>query len=182
MLVIKSELQMTDNGIIKFAQPFNSGNSKVWDADYTVIVTMGYMHMKRLMLLGLLYFIIGGSVWALDTENFKATSIDVSQGVATLYSHESVFLGLSCKSGPVGELSGLYTISIGDTIKFDKYSFHVGIIKVSKFNEDLSWGGKTIAEKGDVVCVVAANKDSLPNDDDDCDALWLRITNCKPIK
>jgi hypothetical protein len=109
------------------------------------------------------------------------TSIDVSQGVVTLYRHENILLGLSCKSGPVGQLTGLKTISIGDTIKHDKYSFRVGIIEVSKFNEDASWSGKTIAKKGDVVCVVAGSEGTLPSDKD-CDALWLRIANCRPLK
>jgi len=35
---------------------------------------------------------------------FSATSIDVSKGDVTLYSHERVLLGLSCRSGPVGKL------------------------------------------------------------------------------
>ena len=137
--------------------------------------------MKRLPIFLFLYMFIGVNAWALDVEEFHATSIDVAQGEVTLYSHESILLGLSCKSGPVGKLTGLRTISIGDTIKHGKYSFRVGIIKVSKFNEDASWGGKTIAKKGDVVCVVAANEDALPSDKD-CDALWLRIVNCKPLK
>lgn len=137
--------------------------------------------MKRLSIFLLIYMFVGVSAWALDVEEFLATSIDISEREVTLYSHESILLGLSCKSGPVGKLTGLRTISIGDTIKHGKYSFRVGIIKVSKFNEDASWGGKTIAKKGDVVCVVAANEDALPSDKD-CDALWLRIVNCQPLK
>jgi hypothetical protein len=137
--------------------------------------------MKGLSIFLFLCMSIGVTAWALDVEEFFATSIDVSHGEVTLYSHESILLGLSCKSGPVGKLTELRTISIGDTIKHGKYSFRVGIIKVSKFNEDASWGGKTIAKKGDVVCVVAANEDALPSDKD-CDALWLRIVNCLPLK
>ena len=111
---------------------------------------------------------------------FSATSIDVSKGDVTLYSHERVLLGLSCRSGPVGKLTGLKTISIGDTINHEEYSFKVGIIEVTKFNEDLSSDGETIAKKGEVVCVVAENEDALPSDKD-CDALWLRIVNCQPF-
>ncbi len=137
--------------------------------------------MKRLSKLLFLCIFIGVNAWGLDVEEFAATSIDASRGEVTLYSHESILLGLSCKSGPVGKLTGSRTISIGDTITHEKYSFRVGIIKVSKFNQDTSWGGKTIAKKGDIVCVVAANEDALPSEKD-CDALWLRITNCRPLK
>ena len=137
--------------------------------------------MKRLSIFLFLWILAVVNAWALDVEEFPATSIDVSQGEVTLYTHESVLLGLSCKSGSVAKLIGLRTISIGDTIKHEKYSFRVGIIKVSKFNQDASWGGKTIAKKGDVVCVVAANEDALPSEKD-CDALWLRINNCRPLR
>jgi hypothetical protein len=137
--------------------------------------------MKKLFIFLFLCMLIGVTAWALDVEEFFATSVDVSQGEVTLFSQESILLGLSCKSGPVGKLTGLKTISIGDTINHDKYSFRVGIIKVSKFNEDATWDGKTIVKKGDLVCVAAANEDALPSDKD-CDALWLRIVNCRPLK
>ena len=137
--------------------------------------------MKKLSLFLFLWILTGVNAWGLDVEEFKVTSIDVSQGEVTLYSHESILLGLSCESGPVGKVTGLRTISIGDVINHEKYTFQVGVIQVSKFNQDASWGGETIAKKGDVVCVVAANEDALPSEKD-CDALWLRITNCRPLK
>jgi len=137
--------------------------------------------MKKLSILLFLCILVAVPAWALEVEEFLATRVDVSQGEVTLFSHESILLGLSCISGSVGKLDGLNTISIGDTIKYDKYSFRVGIIKVSKFKEDATWGGETIAKKGDVVCVVAANEDALPSDKD-CSALWLRIVNCRPLK
>ncbi len=103
--------------------------------------------MKRLSIFLFLCMSIGVTAWALDVEEFFATSVDVSQGEVTLFSHESILLGLSCKSGPVGKLTRLKTISIGDTIKHDKYSFRIGIIKVSKFNEDATWGGRQLPRK-----------------------------------
>ncbi len=123
----------------------------------------------------------GASVWASDVGKFYATSIDVSQGVATLYNQETVLLGVSCRTGAVGKLAGLRTISIGDTIKHSRYSFRVGIIEVSKMNEDTRWGGETIAKKGDIVCTVAASGDTLPSDNA-CNALWLQIVNCQPLQ
>ena len=56
--------------------------------------------MKRLSIFLFIYMFAGISAWALDVEEFLATSIDVSQGEVTFYSHESILLGLSCKSGP----------------------------------------------------------------------------------
>lgn len=116
-----------------------------------------------------------------DIETYPATSIDASQGEATLFSHESVLLGLSCKSGPIGKFSGLSTVSIGDTLTHGKYSIRVGLIQVSKFNKDLDLGGGMIVKKGDVDCVLAASRRALPTEDD-CDALWVRIVNCRPLK
>ncbi len=127
---------------------------------------------------------LGGSESALagDIETYPVTSIDASQGEATLFSHESVLLGLSCASGPIGKLSGLSIVNIGDTLIHGKYSIRVGLIEVSKFNKDIRGpGGGTIAKKGDVVCVLAANRRALPSEDD-CNALWVRIVNCRPLK
>ena len=137
--------------------------------------------MSRVTTFFFLCMFIGASVWASDVGKFYATSIDVSQGVATLYSKEPVLLGVSCKTGPVGRLAGLRTISIGDTIKNNRYSFRVGIIEVSMINEDASWGGETIAKKGDIVCHVAPSEDALSSDKG-CDALWLQIVHCRPLK
>ncbi len=75
----------------------------------------------------MLYLCIGVSAWALDVETFSASSIDVSQSEVKLYSHERILLGLSCKSGPVGTLVGLQSISLGDRITHEHYAFRVGI-------------------------------------------------------
>jgi len=126
--------------------------------------------------------LVGGSqAFAADIETYAVTSIDVSQGEATLYTHERVLLGLSCSSGPVGKLSGLSRVSIGDTVTHGKYSIRVGIIEVSRFNKDVRAGNETIVKKGDVICVFAENRDALPSDKD-CDALWVRVANCRPLR
>ena len=146
-----------------------------------MLARQGDKNMKKVYLFLFLFMIVGVNAWALDVNAFNAKSIDVTKGEVTLYSHESILLGLSCKSGPVSKLTGLRTISIGDTIKYGKYAFRVGIIKVSKFNEDAKLDGKTMAKKGDMVCVVAANENALPSEKD-CNALWLRIVNCQPLQ
>ena len=96
-------------------------------------------------------------------------------------SHEPILLGLSCSSGPVGDLEKIKQIKIGDTIRLKKYSFRVGLIQATKYFEDFSWNGNTIARKGDTVCVLAADAKSLPSEND-CEALWVRIPKCRLIQ
>lgn len=94
--------------------------------------------MKILLTLGL--FLISSFCYALDSEQFMAKKVDLRNSKATLYKHESVLLGLSCSSGLVGVLSNVGVVSIGDVIKFKEYSIKVGIIDVTKFNEDFKYG------------------------------------------
>jgi hypothetical protein len=119
--------------------------------------------------------------YALEAEEFRAKIVEVEDGVATLFSHESALFGLSCSSGPIGELENIKIIKLGDTIFLNNYEFMVGIINVTRFLEDASWGGTKIAKKGDVVCVLAADEAALPSDGD-CDALWVRIPHCRPLQ
>ncbi len=124
--------------------------------------------------------LLSTSGYALEIEEYRVNEIKVVGGSAKLLSHESILLGLSCRSGPVGDLPNLSQVSIGDTITLGKYTFKVGLIEVTKYLEDASWRGNTIAKKGDIVCVVAADEKALPHEDD-CEALWVRIPNCLPI-
>ncbi len=138
--------------------------------------------MKKLVLLFALLSMVSPVAWSLDVAEFRAQSIDVSRGKAVLYSHESALLGLSCKSGPIGEVTNRSTISLGDEIRVGKYEFRVGLIQVTRFNEDLRGPGtEVIARRGDLVCVLAANERALPSKDD-CDAIWVRVTNCLPLR
>jgi hypothetical protein len=110
-----------------------------------------------------------------------ARTADLSGAKATLFKHESILLGLSCRSGPVGELINLQRVSLGDTIRYGEYSFVVGIIEVTLFKKDVSWSGEVLGRKGEVNCVLAADKQSLPSDDD-CDALWVLARGCRTRK
>ncbi|MEE8113378.1 MAG: hypothetical protein V3T23_03390, partial [Nitrososphaerales archaeon] len=122
-----------------------------------------------------------GAVHALEVEEYRATAVEVAGGTATLLSHESFLFGLSCRSGPVGDLPNLRQVKLGDTITLKDYSFRVGLIEVTRFLDDASWGGNTIAKKGDIVCVLAADERALPSDDD-CEALWVRIPKCRSVR
>ncbi len=139
--------------------------------------------MKTHRILPIVVFCFFGpsTVQGLETEESRAMAIEVLEQSATILSHESILLGLSCKSGPVGELPNLRHVKIGDTISYKDYSFRVGLIKVTKFLEDARWSGQTIAKKGDIVCVLAADERSLPSEDR-CKALWVRISKCRPLQ
>lgn len=141
------------------------------------------MHRPRVytfaaLLAGLI--VLGPSVTG-ASDTFSARRIDASRGNAVMHSHERILLGLSCRSGPVGTLTGLSGIQLGDTLSLGKHSFRVGVIEVTRYSRDMRFGGQTIARKGDIECVLAASRAMLPYDDD-CHALWVRITDCHPLE
>lgn len=80
-------------------------------------------------------FIGMASALAGDIDTFPATSIDASHGEATLFSHENVLLGLSCKSGPIRKLSGLSTVSIGDTLLTESIPFAQRLLRYPSSKE-----------------------------------------------
>ena len=118
---------------------------------------------------------------ALDVTKLNAQAVDLSGSSAVLYSHESILLGFSCKSGPVGTLQGVSVVRLGDTVTVGGKSFRVGIIEVTKYNEDAEWGKDILAKKGDLVCVLAPDAKSLPYDDD-CEALWINAPGCRVLE
>lgn len=121
------------------------------------------------------------SVHALDVTTFYASRVALPATSATLYSHEPLFLGISCKSGPVGQLEGPTVIGLGDTVSAGGKSFRVGIIEVNEYNEEVRIGNDIIARKGDVICILAPDEESLPYDND-CDALWVRARGCRVVQ
>ena len=86
--------------------------------------------MKKIYLLLLLCIMFAVYAWAFDLERYLANRIDVSKSEVTLYTHKKVLFGLSCSSGPDGQLTGLETISVGDVISYKNYSFQVGLIVI----------------------------------------------------
>lgn len=139
------------------------------------------MKTNRTFLIIVFCLLGSSSIRALETERSRAVAVEVLDQSATLLSHESILLGLSCKSGPIGELPNLRQVMIGDVISYKNYSFRVGLIEVTKFLEDAKSGGQTIANKEDIVCVLAADERSLPYEDR-CKALWVRIAKCRPLQ
>ena len=139
------------------------------------------MEMKSRFVAAVLLILVSFPTMADDSVTSQAHEIDVSRSKITLLINEPKMMGLTCFSGPIGELNGLSRIKIGDTIKYGKYKFSVGIIQATKFYSEFAFGGEVFARKGETVCVVAANNAALPSEDD-CDALWLRIRDCRQLR
>lgn len=75
-------------------------------------------------------------------------------------------------------MPSLRRVEIGDQIVLGKYSFRVGIIEVVRYKQDIKATG---AKAGDVECILAPDEKRLPYNDK-CDALWVRITNCRALR
>jgi TPR repeat protein len=105
--------------------------------------------------------------------------VDLSGAVNDLKYNEKKFF-ISCVSGSHGEMEDLGIVSIGDKLYAGKYSFQVGIIEMTTLPKDLKWGNKIRARKGQTICVIAKDKESLPQEDD-CDALWISSIGCKSV-
>ena len=134
--------------------------------------------MRTTILIVSLIFGIAGTIRADEiSKSFQVNRVLIPQGNMTLFSHESFFLGVSCISGPVGEIQGIRELKIGDTIRSDSYSLKVGVIEATLYLKDVFWKGEIKARAGEVECVAAENHGKFPYDDD-CDALWARIKPC----
>jgi len=111
-------------------------------------------------------------------KEFTAKRISILDDKITLYRQESLWFGMTCQSTPVGSLSGIEKLSIGDTVALKDESFKIGVIAVNEMLEGVKVLGKTLSSKGDVVCMAAADTGKLPSAEG-CQALWLHIAECR---
>ena len=101
---------------------------------------------------------------------------------ATMYSKTPRFLGVTCRTAPVGEVAGLKQVKVGDTVSLGDFSIKVGVIEAVSFSEDLvAKDGQVLVRKGEVQCAVAANERALPYDQRRCDALWVFASRCRIV-
>lgn len=115
---------------------------------------------------------------ALEIKQSTAKRISIMDDKITLYRQESLWFGMSCRSTPVGSLSGIEKLTIGDTVALKEESFKIGIIAVNEMLEGVKVLGKTLSTKGDVVCIAASDIGKLPSAEG-CQALWLHIADCQ---
>lgn len=101
---------------------------------------------------------------------------------ATMYSKTPMYLGISCRTAPVGEVAGLKLVRVGDTVSLGKSSIKVGVIEAVSFSEDLvAKDGRVLVRKDELQCAIAANERALPYDQKRCDALWVFAARCRIV-
>ena len=115
---------------------------------------------------------------ALEMKESTAKRISIVDDKITLYRQESLWFGMSCQSTPVGSISGIEKLSIGDMVDLKEESFKIGVIAVNEMLEGVKVLGKTLSTKGDVVCMAASDAGKLPSSEG-CQALWLHIASCR---
>ena len=122
------------------------------------------------------------AVFAAEPVKTKVRAIDVLDK-ATMYSKTKVYLGVSCRTAPEGDMPSLKQVRLGDTVFVGKHSFKVGVIEAVSFSEDLKTSnGKVLAQKGETQCVLAADEKALPYEEKRCDALWMFVPKCRVIE
>ena len=110
----------------------------------------------------------------------EANTIDTTNSIVVMSSHEAPERRRSCKPIVEAKTTNLGKISIGSSVEINDISFEVGVIKANKFHRDYTPFNVDVAKKDEIICVVAEDSSKLPSEPD-CDALWLRIRDCKII-
>lgn len=116
--------------------------------------------------------------FAVDMKASTAKRISIVDNRITLYRQESLWFGMSCQSTPVGSITDVKTLSVGDTVALKDESFKIGVIAVNEMLEGVKVLGKTLSKAGDVVCMAASDAGKLPAAEG-CQAVWLHIANCQ---
>lgn len=114
------------------------------------------------------------------TREYKVSSVRVMNGSATMYADTNYYV--TFRRGPVGTEGIPAVVKLGDVIRVKDRSLTVNHILVTEILEDMSYGGKIFARKGDIRCLLIERLEDRPGDDDNsnCNRLWINITDCKP--
>jgi hypothetical protein len=113
------------------------------------------------------------------THEYKASSIRVLNDSATMREHRNYVVTQT--SGPVGKEGIPDEIKVGDAVTVKGRTILVRHIFVTEVREDMKWGGKFLAKKGDVTCVLVESEDNLPYGDAQRDRLWIHVEQCRPV-
>jgi hypothetical protein len=123
-----------------------------------------------------------GAVASEKTREYEATAVQVKNNSATMYAHKNYYITLS--SGAVGKDGIPEVIKLGDTVTVKDRSLTVKHIFVTEILEDMRWGGKVLARKGDVTCTIVERLQDLPHVDEDQwrNRLWVHVKECEPTR
>jgi hypothetical protein len=137
--------------------------------------------MRKLGLYSTLFMLtmfVSQQVYGIEMKKSIANRISILDEKITLYKQESVWFGMSCQSTPIGSISSIKELSIGDTVSLKDETFKIGIVAVNEVLEGVEVLGKPLSTKGDVICMAASDAGKLPSAEG-CQALWLHISQCK---
>jgi hypothetical protein len=113
------------------------------------------------------------------TREYKAASVRVLNRSAVMNQHKNY--GITQTSGPVGRDGIHEVIRLGDVVTVKGQTVRIRHIFVTEIKEDMKWGGKVIAKKGDVRCVAVESEENLPTNEGQRDRLWVLVTECEPM-
>jgi hypothetical protein len=113
------------------------------------------------------------------TREYHAESIRVLRGSAKMRYSDVGFFGT--KVGNVGSRGIPEVIHLGDIITVKDRTVEANIIEVTEHLRDMSYGGKLLAKKGDVTCLIVTRKEDFPRDDVR-DRVWIQVEHCRPLR
>ncbi len=116
------------------------------------------------------------------TKEYKARSIQVIGGSARMRYSKVGFFGT--KVGDIGSKEIPEVINLGDHITIKGKTVQANIIEVTEHLRDMRYGGKLLAKKGQVRCLIAATEENFPYGDGSGsrDMIWIDVDNCRALK
>ena len=112
---------------------------------------------------------------------YYAKSIKVISGARMRYSEVGFF---GTKVGDVGSKEIPEVINLGDHITINGKTVQANIIEVWEYLKDMRYGGKLLAKKGQVKCLIAATQENFPYGEGSGsrDKIWIDVDNCRVLK
>lgn len=113
------------------------------------------------------------------TREYKAAAVRVLNNSAMMSEHRNYFV--THTSGSVGKEGIPDQIKLGDTVTVKGKAIRVRHIFVTDILEDMKWGGKVLARKGDTRCMIVESEENLPYGDEKRNRLWIHVEHCEVV-
>ena len=74
-------------------------------------------------------------------------------------------------------------INLGDHIEIKGKTVQANIIEVTEYLKDMQYGGKLLAKKGQIRCLIAATEENFPYGDGSGsrDMIWIDVNYCRVL-